>query len=1296
MNLKSLAVICAACVWSLSAQAEVLVYEGFDTVSDYKGADAKKGSALNSGPATRTQSIGLSADKWGLAGGTQPRFFANDKGLSLPSAMIDAGFSALGTAIGFNPASTTAQVRPAYKKLADNLLKRDSGSLYFRCLIKVDATAAGVLAKGDTLAYDPGNNTAGVDANYYGAGLFAYPASNNYLPTVTEKPALAFYFLRNAAGNYKMACSATASAADLSAAKALTPIILGDAHTDKTSICYAQIDIDPDGEETVTVGYQDVADYDPHEDKLWTTSFKTELVSSTAYPSGIGIAGAYGMKGYALIDEFCIGTELSDVLYTKPSVPVVEDLAFILEAPKVGLEVTLGGEIGGKVEAIAARTDEADHVIVIGENLAAGATECGYFTDLTADSTYAFTVRTSVGADEKLFDAGIAYSGVPTLTKVQDGSEAGIPVQFTISRADASDLPLTVNYAITSDNAEAGVDYEPVSGVAVIPAGETSVMVEIIPLTNDAKSADSTFVVTLLDGNYFYAAQETAFTIVNADYNVWIAAEESDGLASTAANWSKGVPTTESDILLKSTKDLTWDAGVNGLPTTVKSWTQPEAYTGTVTILTTFPDYAGSDFKTFTITELCDLRGGTWTHPVSVSKPNDPTKYTLAQVRNMRSYRLNLEVGSLTVGPNASITAKGKGMYQSPTTSSGRAATYGVATHGGMVANSWFGCYGDVKRPEDIGVVGSIGADGSGTKHGAGGGAIKIKAKGAVTVDGLISADGQRGTGSSLAAGSAGSILIEAQSVSGSGTICADGVSCGNTSQTNGSAGRIAVYTEMPVDCSTLTLSAGAMTTGGKIAASGTIYLKDATTPNGILRVVNRFSTIADAEPGKTVPVTSEGDWTFDAIVLGGQVNLSVGADTTLTLPNGFASVSAPDNASRASGIFYRGGTINLGSGAQTLEGKWYFAPTAAFAFPDDVTLVNGSAIGFPNPYSQSKVETEAAYNKLEKILCSVAGDLTVSANCAVTATGAGAGYTKDTPPWYALAIGSHGGSFSMRTKAATEDIYSEPTPTHDSVFAPHLIPLQTQAYAYVRTGSAIALTVSGCLTLEGSIASDGADSGGCVYYATPGALDVTAGSIRGAGTISASARGTGQAGGRIAVKLTDKDADFSAFTGVIRANNNELVNPTIGNNSYMSSPGSIYLEKGNDGAKHGEVRIHGATAGLSTIATPICATGYGADEVADFKNASLVLSGSARASVAVVDAKGTFKMNNLVMTDQAKLDLCGHAFSVKKATIGGTKLKPGTYKASDAGLVGFVTDSSSGATGSLVVTGGGIAIIVR
>ena len=45
---------------------------------------------------------------------------------------------------------------------------------------------------------------------------------------------------------------------------------------------------------------------------------------------------------------------------------------------------------------------------------------------------------------------------------------------------------------------------------------------------------------------------------------------------------------------------------------------------------------------------------------------------------------------------------------------------------------------------------------------------------------------------------------------------------------------------------------------------------------------------------------------------------------------------------------------------------------------------------------------------------------------------------------------------------------------------------------------------------------------------------------------------------------------------------------------------------------------------------------------------------------------------------------------------LGETKLKPGTYKASDAALEGLVTDSSTDARGALVVTGGGIVIIVQ
>ena len=106
---------------------------------------------------------------------------------------------------------------------------------------------------------------------------------------------------------------------------------------------------------------------------------------------------------------------------------------------------------------------------------------------------------------------------------------------------------------------------------------------------------------------------------------------------------------------------------------------------------------------------------------------------------------------------------------------------------------------------------------------------------------------------------------------------------------------------------------------------------------------------------------------------------------------------------------------------------------------------------------------------------------------------------------------------------------------------------------------------------------------------------------------------------------------------------------------------------------------------------TPIVAAQDG-DAVADFKKAKLVICNNAIAEVSAED----LRLNAVTVDAGSSLELAGRTLTVAKATLGSPKLKPGTYKASDAGLVGFVTDSSSGATGSLVVTGGGIAIIVR
>ena len=68
--------------------------------------------------------------------------------------------------------------------------------------------------------------------------------------------------------------------------------------------------------------------------------------------------------------------------------------------------------------------------------------------------------------------------------------------------------------------------------------------------------------------------------------------------------------------------------------------------------------------------------------------------------------------------------------------------------------------------------------------------------------------------------------------------------------------------------------------------------------------------------------------------------------------------------------------------------------------------------------------------------------------------------------------------------------------------------------------------------------------------------------------------------------------------------------------------------------------------------------------------------------------------MATLDMAADTTLDLNGSTLVVDKATLGSTKLSPGTYAADNAAVAGFVVDSATG--GALVVTGGGFQLIVR
>lgn len=902
------------------------------------------------------------------------------------------------------------------------------------------------------------------------------------------------------------------------------------------------------------------------------------------------------------------------------------------------------------------------------------------YTDHPAVPAGAIWEVTAIGTSpsgsvlRKTMDGGVMNARV-TVVKTADAAEDGlVHGVFTLSRpASATSLPLTVNLGWTEGSAVAGTDYaDDLPTQVTIPEGETSVAVEVTPLFNAGSSASPTVVLTVLEGPYI-CGETAQLSIANLEldsaWNTWIAPTGSDGLATTAANWSLGVPTADQKIRFDgrfSNENCTWDAADNELAQRVAAWDQRADYMGTVTLATTF---AADKFPKLEVTGACDVLGGTLTHPLSLNRDSQSFDFSLADMRARAQYRLAIESGTFTLGAQAKIDLIAKGM--SAKRISGNVKVMNAA-HGGSYGNQ--SCYGNVKYPTDIGMPGNAGTD-SANKTSAGGGALKLKVAGACVINGLVTVDGEKSSGS-LAASAAGSVLIEAERVTGSGEVHADAVYCGNNSYNNGAAGRIAVITRDPVDVNAPLLSASG-TGSGKYAASGTVYVKDDTMTHGVLYVRNVLNTASGNQtPGRGTYVTNEEgvDWTFDGIVLGGNVNLIVPEGTTLALPNGAASVTTSDTARYAS-FSPKGGTVDFGTAkTQVLSGAYNFAPMKPFAFAEgtDVELKNGVNLGLCGYYDQSATP-EAA----DTIVCTVNGNLTVDADAALNVTKAGT-QVDSNRVWENYGIGTHGGRRSNTML------------TYDSVFNPSLPSIcQSNSYGNMKAGGALTLTVTGTLTMNGTADGTGIDSqSGGYNLAAGGAYNITAGSLVGSGTFTVRGYRGGQAGGRIAIKLTDKDADFSSFTGKI------LAHTAAGSTS--SSAGTIYLQSGNEPAKGGTLYIDNGSGAVTGISTPICATGAGCDQVLDFCRTKLVIRNGGYAQV-TGGVDGAFKMSSLtVESSGGKLDLNGNVFTVKSAKLGDMKLSPGTYTSESDGLADYLVDTATDSTGKLVVAGNGLTLIVR
>ena len=103
----------------------------------------------------------------------------------------------------------------------------------------------------------------------------------------------------------------------------------------------------------------------------------------------------------------------------------------------------------------------------------------------------------------EVYDLTPAAASVVTLSATkaaanETGTQGG---EFTVTRSGDTFAPLTVNYGV-SGSATNGIDYPPLVGFVIIPAGATSVTIPLQPLTDTNVEPAETVTLTLGPGDY--------------------------------------------------------------------------------------------------------------------------------------------------------------------------------------------------------------------------------------------------------------------------------------------------------------------------------------------------------------------------------------------------------------------------------------------------------------------------------------------------------------------------------------------------------------------------------------------------------------------------------------------------------------------------------------------------------------------------------------------------------------------------------------------------------------------------
>ena len=1282
----------------LVSYGEVLVSEGCDTSNDYKGLGSGGAALLGSYPKNFQTSVavGLGGSTWG-GYGSQPRVWP--KNLPLPACFGTALVSQGEACVGMNNGTNAADNRWGYLGLAKDKLKIGTGTkIYFRGLINVDNGAAGALTK-------PGSDAIG-NKNCFGFCLTTRPSTygGSGGTPIGLPNHLGFYYWKTSGGSYAVSVRVTNTSKRLLDNLA-APTASG-VSEENTFICYAEVNVGAgtDGKEIVRAGAARVSDYDLG-NVTWCEPFETEIISDSAFPTHLAIVGDYCVNGWALMDEFVVGTELSDII-----------VAALPGSPKL-TEAYLSGDSGsytaGANLSDASATD-AGVVAVDGDNVgvkfSAGAVafdavpvpfQSSFGNDgLQSDKTYEVFVYAENDVAAMSNSVGTVYSGVLSLLKVKNADEYQCkPGEVTVSRASADPYPLAVNYTFTSatEGAAAGKTWIAPQPI-VIQAGETSASILLTPIVDATIAEDIVVTLSIQPGNYSAVAQTVDLTLKNLvapeGYNTWVASVP--GKASDAANWSLGhAPMAADNILFDgnfSNVGCSWDADATS---TVASWTQRDGFTGMVTVETKYPEAANATFTKLTVFGDMVIDYGMLTQ---VS--NDVQK---------EEYRLNVGIGGdLTIGSAGSIDVTGRGPRG---VMSGRSANVYAGDQ-----NTYQKTYGDPKRPYYCG-SGNNGAWPTSYK-GAGGGAAWIEVAGTATVNGKILSEGSilnsnmdtfDGKNGNIST-SGGSVYLKAGALAGDGNGLISAKSEFSCNQDNqiGSGGRIAVElttSAYDFDSGAVQFKANANAKQAGSPGHGTIVIKNPGEANGTLYVLGKHDRTfsynnCEYTYQQTTAIPKGDTWTFDRVVVGDFGMITVGEGSTLSLPNGWASVYASNKSTDAlkkyaCGIILRGGTLNVpavGGKHEFKNGAWTFHPTGGYVLNADTEISGGASVGAM--YLSAGTNTAMACD------VKVVGNLDVKSDGFMnavfggiggTATFAGEAYT----PFHKATVAFGTGHGGQNAYIGTQNL------TYGSFFNP-VLPGTPSGHADVRyVGSGvIILEVTGTLNVDGKIQTCSGWDG--QYWAdrpsAPGSVNITAAQLTGSGSIRADgaagyvgaypksgweAQGP-SGGGRVAIRLTGTgatipDSMVAKITAKGVSPSGALKSDTADENIRYSSAGSVYLQTAAEGEKKGTIIIRNDGVAANTAWTSLPAAAE-TDAAADFKNASLSLLDCGK-----VRLYDTVQMSKLTLAADCKIDLNGKTLTVSSAKLGENVLAAGTYAAGATALGDFVTDSATG--GSLIVT---------